>query len=142
MSYFTRTHLEAEIPAADLVALLDDDHDGSEDSGVYAAVASRAEARIDAILAPRYPVPFADGAVPRPVQDAALMACCAALYRRRGTPDAENPFAVREASVLATLRECAAGTADLDAALDASGAVAVIPTESLNWALPNQEGLC
>lgn len=142
MSYFTRTHVEAEIPAADLAALLDDDHDGSEDGGVYTAVVSRAEARIDAILAPRYAVPFADDVVPRPVQDAALMACCAALYRRRGTPDAENPFAVREASVLASLRACAAGTADLDAALDATGAIAVVPAESRNWALPNQEGLC
>ncbi|MDX9979650.1 MAG: DUF1320 family protein, partial [Lentisphaeria bacterium] len=134
-----RTQIEAELVPADLAALLDDDHDGSEDPGLFALAAARAEARIHAVLAPRYPTPFADP--PPAVAEAAILAFCAGLYRRRGTPDAENPFAEREARALAFLRECAAGTAELDAAL-AKRPVAHIAPVPLVWDGANQEGLC
>lgn len=146
MSYFTRTQIEAEIPAADLVALLDDSRDGTEDSGLYLALADRAERRVDAILACRYAVPFAAAAVPSPVQDATIVVFCASLYRRRGVKDGENPFAGRERETLGFLREVATGAADLDLSLG-SGKVGSIqgednsPEADLRWAFTSQEGL-
>ena len=144
MSYFTRPDIEAEIPATDLVALLDDNRDGSEDTGLYTSLASRAEARVNAILARRYTVPFAT--VPVAVAEAAIMSLCAGLYRRRGEKDETNAFAGREKEALDFLRECAAGEADLDATLS-SGAVGQIEgeddeaTDDLHWALGNLDGL-
>ena len=126
MSYFTRTDIEAEIPLADLVALLDDDHDGSEDTGLYTALAARAEARVNAILQRRHSLPFAT--VPLAVAEAAILSLCAALYRRRGTKDAENPFAAREDKALASLSLSAGANR--------------IAEEEPSWSLDNQEGLC
>ena len=147
MSYFTRSQIEAELPAADLVALLDDDHDGAEDTGLFTALATRAEARCDAILARRYAVPFADASVPGAVTEAAILSLCASLYRRRGTKDGDNPFATREQSALDYLKGAASGQADLDIDLDAVGRVGSIegednnPQNDLAFALANQEGL-
>ncbi len=146
MSYFIRTDIEAEIPAAALLALLDDSRDGAEDSGLYATLANRAERRVDAVLACRYAVPFAEGTVPSPVQNAAIVVFCSALYRRRGVKDGEIPFAERERETLGFLREIAAGKADLDLSLG-SGKVGCIqgegdaPEDDLRWAVANQEGL-
>jgi|APSaa5957512622_1039677.scaffolds.fasta_scaffold33926_2 phage gp36-like protein len=147
MSYFTRTQIEAELPSPDLVALLDDDHDGAEDTGLHTALAARAEARCDAILGRRYTVPFADGSVPGPVEEAAILSLCASLYRRRGTKDDDNPFAEREKTALDFLHAAAAGTADLSIDLDATGAIGTIegqdndPEDDLHFALANQNGL-
>jgi len=147
MSYFTRSQIEAELPAADLVALLDDDHDGAEDTGLYTALANRAEARCDALLARRYAVPFATASVPGAVTEAAILSLCASLYRRRGTKDDDNPFATRERSALEYLKDAASAQADLDIDLDAIGPVGAIegedndPQDDLHFALHNQEGL-
>lgn len=146
MSYFTRTDIEAEIPPTSkgLIALLDDDHDGAEDTGLYTSLASRAEARVDAILARRYTVPFST--VPVMVKEAAILSFCAGLYRRRGVKDTENPFAEREQSALEFLKDVASGAADLDASLS-HGPVGSIEgedneaTDDLHWAMGNQEGL-
>jgi phage gp36-like protein len=143
MSYFTRAQIEAEIPPADLVALLDDNHDGSEDSGLFTSLAARAEARVDAILARRYDLPFA--IVPPMVTEAAILSLCASLYRRRGSKDSENPFAERETEALDYLRKVAGGDADLTPA-SAGGKSKIIgegnqPADDLHWAVPNQEGM-
>jgi phage gp36-like protein len=147
MAYFTRTEIESELPAADLVAMLDDDRDGGEDTGLYTALADRAEGRVNAILARRYDVPFAVGSVPLVVTEAAICSLCAALYRRRGVKDEENPFAEREKTAMSHLRECAAGRADLAVGVDAVGSVGAIVGEGradadeLAWGLGNQEGI-
>lgn len=141
MSYFTRAQIEAEIPPEDLVALLDDDHDGSEDTGLFTSLSSRAESRVDAILARRYDLPFST--VPPMVAEAAIVSFCASLYRRRGTKDADNPFAERETEALDYLRDAASGKSNLTA----TGKVGQIDGEDndadddLDWALTNQDGL-
>lgn len=145
MPYFTRTDIESEIPPADLVALLDDEHDGAEDTGLYTALAARAEARVNAILQRRYSLPFAT--VPLAVAEAAILSLCAGLYRRRGTKDGDNPFAEREQSAMQFLKDAASGQTDLSTELDATGGANRIDGEDtlsaddLAFDLANQEGL-
>ncbi len=141
MAYFDRTDVEAEIKPSDLQWLLDDDADGAEDPGLFDSLRGRASERADAILARRYTVPFGDGSVPAPVSEGALLAFCALLYRRRGTPDKENPFAEREKEALSRLRAAADGEADLDAAIDGRSPVGSISDIDLDFGLDEQEGL-
>jgi phage gp36-like protein len=114
MSYTTRAAVEAHIPPDFVVKALDDDNDGNEDTGVFAACLAAVEDEIDGYLEPRYSLPLAS--VPKMIATAALHLLCEALYARRGygiDTDPKNPFAGRGSSARALLREIRGGIVPL-----------------------------
>ncbi len=117
MAYVTQSEIEAEIPAPHLVDALDDDKDGAADTGLLAQVITLASQEVDALLSPRYTVPFTDPA-PAAVKTAALVFTCEMIYRRRETPDNLNPFTARAKSWRDQLMKIADGDGTIDATID------------------------
>lgn len=97
--YFSQSDLEALIPSAFLIQALDDDNDGVIDA--FAVVQTQAQGEVDAYLEPRFAVPLT-GSIPRLVNKAAVTIAAELCYRRRGTPDADNPW-VSTAKAMRTL---------------------------------------
>lgn len=95
MSYVTRADIEAEIDSYHLTAALDDNKDGTEDSGLFTALAAAVDAQVsahaDMISQRGYSTPPATL-----LRYCARVFMCALLFRRRGTGDAENPYAAQE----------------------------------------------
>lgn len=90
MAYFTRAQIEAELPAQDLLAALDDNRDGTEDTGKYDEVAAAACGDADALVSQRYPVPFTSPYPPL-IAMAARVFMLEKLYSRRGYTGENNP---------------------------------------------------
>jgi hypothetical protein len=112
-AYFTRLEATNGIPDEILIPALDDDGDGQEDDGRYAALAGEAFSKVDGLLAGRYATPFVDP-VPAKVKQAALAFFRQAVYfRRRVDP---NPYSKPAAAAEEELRAIAGGQGQLDAA--------------------------
>lgn len=90
MAYVTRDQVESVISEADLNAFLDDDGDGTEDTGRFTSTANLASIMVDAFLAGIYQTPFTNP--PALCQAAALSFFCEMVYQKRLTPDQMNPF--------------------------------------------------
>lgn len=114
MAYLTPDDLTAQIPAAQLVELADDDGDGVADAGVVAAAIAAAEATVDGYLQTRYPLPLA--AVPEVVKRLARDLAAWELWSRRDTPDLEKrPVYYRYKDALRFLEKLAQGEVRLGA---------------------------
>lgn len=111
MSYVTRADVAAEIDSTRLAALLDDDHDGAEDAGLFAALAAAVDAEIDGSLGMTYAVPFTT--TPPFVRLAAKVLMCDLMFRRAGTGGDLNPFRDRSTDIRDRLAAIADGSVPL-----------------------------
>lgn len=109
-TYTSRDALVTQIPPAFLLEALDDDNDGTEDSGLLAALLASVDDEVDGYLEARHSLPLPT--VPRMVATAALHLACEALYARRGyhaDSEPRNPWSGRADSARALLRAIRAG---------------------------------
>lgn len=113
MPYVTQEQIETSIPAQHLVDALDDDRDGSADSGKLDEVIAKASQAVDALLAPRYEVPF--DPVPTQVAEAAFVFTCELLYKRRGLSGDDNPYTEDANEWRERLKDIAKGEGQLEA---------------------------
>jgi phage gp36-like protein len=90
MAYVTETQLTTAIPAQHLIDALDDDRDGTADTGKLTEVIAQGSQQVDALLESRYAVPF--DPVPKKVAEAAFVFVCELLYQRRGLFSKDNPW--------------------------------------------------
>lgn len=113
MSYVTRADIEAEIEPVRLAQMLDDDRDGSEDTGLFAALADAVDSEIDGVISLAVSVPVSP--VPAYLRHAARVLFCDLLYRRAGSGSDLNPYKDRAQDVRDRLDRIADGSASLDA---------------------------
>ena len=130
MAYLTPDDLTAQIPAAQLVELADDDGDGVADAAVLAAAIAAAEATLDGYLQTRYPLPLAT--VPPVLVRLARDLAAWELWSRRDTPDLEKrPVYFRWKDALRFLEKLASGEVQLGATpppAESAGGVRVAQT--------------
>lgn len=124
MPYIELSDLKGEIPTQHLVQALDDDGDGEIDAWPEVQTASCED--VDALLEGRFPVPITLSPLPRIIKRAAVAIACDRVYRRRGTPDDENPWKSRADAMVKILKGITAGDLKLSVAPDAD-AVTVDP---------------
>jgi phage gp36-like protein len=132
MAYVAQSDLAGKIPPAMIVAALDDNADGTADTGVWDALAADVERAINGRLAPRYSVPFA-APLPDLIVDAALLFACEAIYTRRGMAgDKQNPFAAEADAMRERLEKLGRGDGSLPGVVPAraGGAVIAEPTKT------------
>jgi phage gp36-like protein len=108
MPYVFQSEIEADIPPAFLVEALDDDNDGEADGGLWDKVAESVATEIDGTLGQRFTTPFSDP-IPALVKQAAKVFSLEKLYARRGTPEAQNPWAKQAATFREKLTKIANG---------------------------------
>lgn len=108
MPYVLQSEIEADIPPTFLVEALDDDNDGQADAGLWDKVAESVATEIDGTLGQRFAVPFSSP-IPAIVKQAAKVFSLEKLYARRGTPEAQNPWAKQAAAFREKLTRIAKG---------------------------------
>ena len=91
MSYTTRSAIAAKIKTSLIVRACDDNEDGQEDAGAFAALQQDIDDEIDGILGASYEVPFVSA--PAAVTAAAKVMLCELVYQKCATPEKENPWA-------------------------------------------------
>lgn len=102
--YTSRAQIQAQIRAATLAEMLDDNRDGVEDVGLLDSIIAAAQLVVDAAVGASAAATAAQlPAVPAVLANAATMVACYNLFRRLPTKDAENPF---KAAADAALKEC------------------------------------
>jgi phage gp36-like protein len=112
MSYVLRADVEVEIPPAFLTQALDDDGDGVEDAGLWAAVVGAVDAEVDGFLSRRYPLPLAE--VPASLRAGACVLACEKVHGRRGAHGDKNPWTKRAGDFRKFLEALAKGDAALE----------------------------
>jgi phage gp36-like protein len=122
MPYIELSDIKSEIPTQHLVQALDDDGDGEIDA--WAEVQTAACEDVDALLEGRFAVPLTLSPLPRIIKRAAIAIACDRCYRRRGTPDQENPWKSRADAFVKMLKSITAGELKLSVVPDADAAVA------------------
>lgn len=130
--YTTRARLDALVRPARMVALLDVDQDGTEDSGVFTDAIERAANAVDADLARLYSVPFAavtdSPATPGIISDLTDYYAAAWLFRVGGAPNSADADALM-AEYTRLLGRIRAGEAAVPGAAEAaadSGIAAIV----------------
>ena len=88
--YVTLNDLKGEIPAPFLIQALDDDNDGVVDA--WSLVQASVQEAIDSLLEGRFTVPLTLNPLPKIIKRAAVAFACELCYRRRSTPDKDNPW--------------------------------------------------
>jgi phage gp36-like protein len=112
MAYVVRADIEAEFDDSHLLSALDDDGDGTEDSGLFDALA----ASVDALVASHADLASQLGLPSLPatfLRYCARIFMCALLLRRRGVVDEMNPFATPEKEIRARLERIESGEIDV-----------------------------
>ena len=117
MSYCTSEQIQTAIPAPHLNDALDDDRDGSADSGVLTAIIAQADQAVDGYLSGLYTVPFASP--PPAAREASFVFACELVYARRQIMD-KNPFTDRANEWRKRLEQIGSGKLPLDAATEKS----------------------
>jgi phage gp36-like protein len=108
MAYITQSDIASLITQDDLVRAIDDNSDGQPDPGVWDSLELAARETIDGALCAVYRTPFA-APPPSIIAAIAKVLVCDMLFRRRGVPDASNPWAKHAAEARLTLRRLATG---------------------------------
>jgi phage gp36-like protein len=128
--YCTAQKIADEFSLPRLTAALDDDGDGTADTGLLDRLITDAGDTVDGFLAGRYATPFSP--VPKLVAEAAFVFVCEKIHaRRRQGPDEVNPYTARANDFRKQLKQIADGDLSLDAALvPAFTPGAVIQTDS------------
>jgi len=128
MPYIELSDLNGQIPPQFLVQALDDDNDGVIDA--WAQVRTAACEDVDALLEGRFAVPLTLDPLPKIIKRAAVAFACELCYRRRSTPDDQNPWKGRADAFRKTLAMITAGDLKLsvspradDAAVDPPGSI-------------------
>lgn len=129
MAYTTQAKIESKIPPPHLNDALDDDRDGTADSGVIDTIIEVASTAVDALLAARYEVPFTTP--PAMVQEAALIFACEAIYDRRQILD-KNPYTARADDWRELLGKIGGGAGSIDAATEQSFTPGAAITEDVD----------
>lgn len=121
--YLTLSDLNGQIPPQFLIQALDDDNDGVVDAWDVVRVAVQDD--VDALLEGRFAVPLTLDPMPKVIKRACVAFACELCYRRRSTPDADNPWKGRADSFRKILSAITAGDLKLsvqphadDAAVD------------------------
>jgi phage gp36-like protein len=117
MPYCTHDEIEKLVGPEQFRQALDDDRDGAEDTGLFAALAVAASSAVDAYLGARYPVPFSNP--PAFARLAARAFCSESLYKRRGVSRDANPFTSEADALRKRLEIIMSGDSDLELARDA-----------------------
>ena len=125
MTRLTIDDLAGDMPEEMIIAALDDDRDGFADEKAFGAALASANARAEAIFGGAVPAQYATAA-----DYAVRVFLLDLLYRRRRTPDGENPWAKLADEQEARLRALASGTEAIDATTD--GAVIEKPAHIYN----------
>ncbi len=123
--YIELSDLRGQIPQQHLTEALDDDGDSEIDA--WPEVQQAACEEVDALLEGRFPVPLTLDPLPRIIKRAAIAFGCDLCYRRRGTPDAENPWKSRADAFRKILMGITAGDMKLSVTPDADAVVADPP---------------
>ncbi len=113
MPYLELADLNGQIPPQFLVQALDDDNDGVVDA--WAQVQTSAADDVDALLEGRFTVPLTLDPLPKIIKRAAIAFACELCYRRRSTPDSDNPWKGRADSFRKILAAITAGDLKLAA---------------------------
>lgn len=128
--YIELSDLNGQIPPQFLVQALDDDNDGVVDA--WTQVQTAACEDVDALLEGRFAVPLTLDPLPKIIKRAAVAFACELCYRRRSTPDDQNPWKGRADAFRKTLAMITAGDLKLsvspkaeDAAVDPAGSIIV-----------------
>mgnify|MGYP001267666839 CR=1 FL=1 len=111
MSYCTQAQIETTIPAPVLNDALDDDRDGTADTGVLTNIIAQADQAVDAFLGGIYTVPFETP--PAAVREASYIFACELVYARRQVVQ-ENPFTARADAWRTRLQKIGNGEMPLD----------------------------
>ena len=114
MGYTVRADVEAEIAAKRLTQLLDPDNTGTEQAGLFAALAAATDTEINGALTSAMIVPV-PGEQPALRQIARILTCDL-LHRRSMLGADANPYQKRADDVRARLADIAAGKIPLIAA--------------------------
>ncbi len=123
--YVTLNDLKGEIPAPFLIQALDDDNDGVVDA--WSLVQASVQEAIDSLLEGRFTVPLTLNPLPKIIKRAAVAFACELCYRRRSTPDKDNPWKGVADSFRKILSAITAGELKLNAT---AAAVAAQPAEA------------
>jgi phage gp36-like protein len=128
--YLALSNLNGQIPPQFLIQSLDDNNDGVVDA--WEQVKAAVQDEVDSLLEGRFAVPLTFDPMPRKIRVACVALACELCYRRRGTPDAENPWKSRADAARKQLAAVTAGDLKLAvsppaeaAAVDPPGAVIV-----------------
>lgn len=117
--YVTQDQVTPLIPPDFLAEALDDDNDGSEDTGLWDDLVTAVSDEVDGTLGQRYATPFADDHVAIGfIRHSTRTLLLEALYLRRGYAGDDNPWGQRAADVRTTLRSIAAGDRPLGPAAE------------------------
>ena len=134
MAYVELTDLTGEIPPQFLTQGLDDNNDGIIDA--WTVVQAHSFSDVDDILESRFAVQITLSPLPGIIKRAAIAFACYRIYRRRSTPDKDNPFFGTMGAFQKTLRAIADGTIKLsvlphaeDAAVDPAASVITVQSE-------------
>jgi phage gp36-like protein len=126
--YLELSDLNGQIPPQFLVQALDDDNDGVVDA--WTQVQTSACEDVDALLEGRFAVPLTLSPLPKIIKRAAVAFACELCYRRRSTPDDQNPWKSRADAFRKTLSMITTGDLKLSVAPHADD-VAVDPPASI-----------
>ena len=112
MGYVVRADIEAEFDDLHLLQALDDDGDGTEDSGLFTSLSATVDALVSShadmisqLCLPTLPATF--------LRYCARVFMCALLIRRRGAVDEMNPFATPEKEIRTRLERIESGEIDV-----------------------------
>lgn len=131
MAYVEYSDLVGQIPPQDLIKALDDDGDGIVDA--WEIVQSSAADDVDALLEGRFTVPLTLNPLPKIIKRAAVAFVCELCYRRRSTPDADNPWKGRADAFRKILMSITAGDLKLAAGPEAVAAQPAPSGSILTW---------
>lgn len=112
MAYTERAKILAYIAENDLVAMLDDNRDGLEDTGLLTAIINTVSADVDGRISSIYNVPIAP--TPPALSYSTTVLVCEALFKRRLVPTEKNPFAKMADDVRDRLTKIGNGELPLD----------------------------
>jgi hypothetical protein len=102
-NYVNRDWIEARIPPQTLLEALDDNADGTEDDGLFTALAVSVSGDVDSLLG-------TNGDIATALRtSAANVFFCSLIYKRRGIGDAANPWANEAKSLTKKLEAVASG---------------------------------
>lgn len=125
MTRLTIDDLTGDMPEQMIIAALDDDRDGFADEKAFGAALASANERAAAIFGGAVPERYSAAA-----DHAVRVFLLDLLYRRRRTPEGENPWARQAEAQEERLRALASGTEAIDGTTD--GAVISKPAKVYN----------
>lgn len=108
MSYATQSEIEALLPPKFLTEGLDDDNNGTSDTGLLTALLGVVDLEIDGLITPAVTLPLS-APYPSRIRSSAIVLALDAVYRRRGMPDEANPWSDRASKAREELAKVGSG---------------------------------